>query len=99
GVIHFVNNNTLKLILYRDEMPEWLNDGKIGINLLFDERSYREMEDGLKRVIGAENNRLAELRDIILGDKVPRFLYQENAINIPELNDSQNKALNRIVAA
>jgi len=99
GVIHFVNNNTLKLILYRDEMPEWLNDGKIGINLLFDERSYREMEEGLKRVTSAENNRLAELRDIILGDKQARFVYPENQIHIPVLNASQNHALNRIVAA
>src|SRR6185437_6611577 len=99
GVIHFVNNNTLKLILYRDEMPEWLNDGKIGINLLFDERSYREMEEGLKRVVSAENNRLAELRDIILGDKEPRFSHPQNPVHIPQLNESQNEALNRIVVA
>jgi len=99
GVIHYVNNDTLKLILYKDEMPDWISDGKIGINLLFDERSYREMEEGLKRLLAADNNRLAELRDIILGEREPRFSYATELINIPELNASQNQALNRIVAA
>src|ERR1017187_4916398 len=97
GVIHYVSDNTLKLILYGDETPEWLSEGKIGVNLLFDERSYREMEDGVKRVMKAENNRLAELRDIILGDKQARFIYTEQRILIPRLNKSQNEAVNRIV--
>jgi ATP-dependent RNA/DNA helicase IGHMBP2 len=99
GVIHFVSDNTLKLILYMDELPDWISDGKIGVNLLFDERSYREMEDGLKRVIAAADNRLGELRDIIAGDKEARFEYPDHTINIPELNASQNEAVNRIVAA
>jgi ATP-dependent RNA/DNA helicase IGHMBP2 len=99
GVIHFVSDNTLKLILYSDGLPEWIGEGKIGVNLLFDERSYREMEDGLKRVIAAENNRLSELREIIIGDQAAKFIYPDNKIIIPELNDAQNEAVNRIVAA
>jgi ATP-dependent RNA/DNA helicase IGHMBP2 len=99
GVIHFVSDNTLKIILYSDDFPEWLSDGKIGVNLLFDERSYREMEDGLKRVINAENNRLSELREIIIGDQAARFIYPEIPVKISGLNDSQNLAVNRIIAA
>jgi ATP-dependent RNA/DNA helicase IGHMBP2 len=99
GVVHFVSGNTLKIILYNDEMPDWISDGKIGINLLFDERSYREMEDGLKRVIAADGNRLAELRDIMLGDKEARFIWPDYKINIPKLNEAQNEAINRIAAA
>jgi len=99
GVIHFVSGNTLKIVLYSDDMPDWLSEGKIGVQLMFDERSYREMEDGMKRVLAAEDNRLAELRDIILGDKLPRFIYPEHQIQIPQLNASQNEAVNRVVAA
>lgn len=99
GTIHFVSGNTMKIVLGGNELPDWISEGKIGVNVSFDERSYREMEEAVKRVIKAEEGRLAELREIILGDRPAQYNNATHIINIPSLNDSQNQAVNRILAA
>ena len=47
--------------------------GNIGIDLMFDERTYQEMEKALDIVIEAKNDRIAELRAILLGGMHPLF--------------------------
>src|SRR6202012_4761887 len=39
GVVTSVRANQLKLTLFMDELPEWINLGKLGLDLLFDESS------------------------------------------------------------
>ena len=39
----------------------------LGVQLYFDETSYRTMFEALEDVLRAKGNRLAELRDILLG--------------------------------
>ena len=66
GVITSVRRNKLLLTTNKDELPDWVLDGgKLGIDLTFDEVSYREMEHALSEVMRARDNRLAELRDEI----------------------------------
>lgn len=55
GTISFVGGDRLKLSLRVDELPDWTRDGKLGIDLLFDDKSYEEMEGALTRA--AENVR------------------------------------------
>ncbi|MDQ3190478.1 MAG: AAA domain-containing protein [Bacteroidota bacterium] len=98
GIIKSVSKNRLKLALTTDDLPDWATEGKLGINLLFDENSYREMQIALKKVVLAENNRLAELREILYGTKKASFNKEED-IKIESLNDSQNQAVKKIVAA
>jgi superfamily I DNA and/or RNA helicase len=98
GIVVFVDKNKMKISFYSDEMPEWAEYGKLGVDMAFDERSYKEMELALDKVMAAKNDRLAELRDILLAAKKPeppnaeRFHYQ-----LPNLNDSQNDAIQRIL--
>lgn len=99
GTIHYVSNNSMKVILYADDFPDWLDDGKIGVDLLFDEQSYNEMEKAMYTVIGAERNRIEELTEIILGEKEPQFDPKHFEITIPTLNASQNVAMNKAIAA
>ncbi len=49
GTISFVGGDRLKLSLRVDELPEWTRDGKLGIDLLFDDKTYDEMEGALTR--------------------------------------------------
>ncbi len=49
GIIKVLGPNKIRLSLSIDELPEWCDDGKLGINLLFDEASYREMDIALKK--------------------------------------------------
>jgi hypothetical protein len=43
GTLSFVGGNRLKISLRTDELPEWASEGKLGIDLLFDDNSYDEI--------------------------------------------------------
>lgn len=99
GVIHYVDKNRMKIILNAKDLPDWLNDGMIGVDLLFDERTYLEMEKALTKVKNARQDRLSELRGILLGQQ-PALVYQvNNPVHIPKLNPSQNDAVNAVLAS
>ncbi|MCB0549434.1 MAG: AAA family ATPase, partial [Phaeodactylibacter sp.] len=99
GVIQFVDKNRMKVVLNSKDLPEWLGLGLIGVDLLFDETTYQEMEKALKKVQEAKKGRLSELRAILMGQQPPRFAPVNNPVEIPELNASQNEAVNHILAA
>lgn len=72
-----------------------VSDG-LGIQLSFDETSYRLMTDALNRVISARNNRLAYLRDLFYTDMpVQRFTF--GPTHIPWLNPTQERAVNEVL--
>ncbi|MBL7884855.1 MAG: AAA family ATPase [Bacteroidia bacterium] len=99
GTIKVINQNKLRLSLTIDDLPDWCDDGKLGINLLFDETSYKEMDIALEKVINASNNRLAYIRDVMYGLKEPSFELAKSELYITGLNSSQNEAVQKIVAA
>ncbi|MDX1943694.1 MAG: AAA domain-containing protein [Saprospiraceae bacterium] len=99
GTIYFVDKNKMKIILNTKDLPDWLGLGQIGVNLEFDERTYMEMEKAMSKVMSAKKGRLAELRAILLGEKVASFEYQQNPVEIPFLNSSQNEAVNEMLSA
>lgn len=99
GTIKQSGKNKLKIIMHTDELPDWAYDGKLGVNIQFDDNSYTEMQKALDEVIGARNNRVAELREIIEGNEVPAFEKIDDSILIPQLNLSQNRAVRHILSA
>jgi len=99
GIIKIINPNKIRLSLTIDELPDWCDDGKLGINLLFDESSYREMDIAMEKVISASHNRLAVLRDVMYGIKLPSFDKVDESIQLTGLNKSQNTAVQKIIAS
>ncbi len=99
GVIHYVDKNKMKVILNSRELPEWISMGQIGVDLLFDERTYVEMEKALKKVLEAKNGRLSELKEVIMGKQKALFQKTGAPVEIPSLNSSQNAAINDILSA
>ncbi|WP_192820933.1 AAA domain-containing protein [Rufibacter sp. LB8] len=100
GVVLEVKRNKLRLATSKEDLPDWLEGGaRLGVELTFDEVSYREMEYGLMKVMEAEKSRLAQLRDIILGAEPAIFRREKPFESIPALNDSQNEAVRNIVQA
>lgn len=71
---------------------------ELGVQLYFDETSYKTMFHALNAVMQAKNNQLAQLRDQLLGNSSAgqRNLYP---VRFPWLNTTQEKAVNQVLAA
>ncbi len=98
GTINYLKRNQMKIVLNIDYIPIWLDHAHLTVDLLFDERTFQEMKKALELVAKASNNRLADLRDVLLG-KIKASSQQLPPITIEHLNESQNKAINNIVSA
>lgn len=70
----------------------------LGVQLYFDETSYRTMFDALHAVTSAKGNRLAELKEILIGNARPAFRELFPA-RFPWLNARQEAAVNRVLCA
>jgi predicted DNA helicase len=102
GVVTRVRRNKLLLATTKEALPDWVLDGNtLGIDLTFDEVSYREMNQALSAVMAAHGNRLAELRDVLLGASPARFREpQADDLFYPSaLNDSQLVAVRHVISA
>lgn len=99
GVIYYVDKDKMRIILNTRDLPEWMGMGQLSVDILFDERTYIEMEKAMHKVISATKGRVQELRSVLLGLKPAHFTPLEMPINIPALNPSQNLAVNQILAA
>jgi energy-coupling factor transporter ATP-binding protein EcfA2 len=97
GVVIKTHTDRLWMALEVDELPEWVEDGKLGLDLYYDERTYDVMEKAVKEVMDAKGNRLAVLRDVLLGKDKAGLQRQKQSITLPDLNESQNEALNLVV--
>lgn len=100
AVISYVREDRMVVIL---PSPAALVDlqgkgGDLGVQLYFDETSYRSMFAALSDVMRAKNNTLAHLRDVFLGTAKTqwRALFP---IRFPWLNPSQEAAVNHVLAA
>lgn len=100
GVVNFVKDNTMVVTINGEEFPDWLEDGGLGIDVMFDEMTYKEMEFALREVIKAEDNRVAELREILLGNgDATSNTRAPFDFSSALLNDSQLAALKKVNAA
>ena len=79
-------------------VAEVQNAESVGVQMYFDETSYRAMFDALDAMIQAKGTRLADLRNVLLGGVKPqkRELYP---VCLPWLNSVQELAVNRVIEA
>ncbi len=74
------------------------NAERLGVQLFFDETTYRLMFRALDNAIAAKDNRLAELREIFHGTQKPAK-STPFPTPIPWLNPSQRQAVNEVLRA
>lgn len=100
GTITFQGGNRLKITLLTEELPDWASDGKLGIDLLFDDNSYDEMEKALKLASSlSQNHKEGQLIDVLTGSKKPSFERQAVNYTHAKLNAKQQEAVNKIISA
>lgn len=98
GTIDYVDKNKMRLLLNTKDLPYWIQFGELGVEMMFDVRTFEAMEVATKNVMKASGNRLAELRDILLGYQQPQLRPPSPALNLPQLNAAQQHAVSQIVA-
>lgn len=74
------------------------NTESLGVQLFFDETSYRTMFHALDDVLQTKKGRIIELRDIFAGQQKPgKFTF--NPLRFPWLNSTQEAAVNEVLWA
>ncbi|WP_435356610.1 AAA domain-containing protein [Emticicia sp. SJ17W-69] len=99
GTITHQNGNRLKITLRTDELPDFARDGKLGIDVLFDDNSYDEMQTALKLANELSEKPEGNLIKILTGERQPTFNKDLYKITLPKLNSSQNNAVDKILSA
>ncbi|WP_184543087.1 AAA domain-containing protein [Mucilaginibacter sp. FT3.2] len=99
GIITYQGGNRLKITLYTDELPDWARDGKLGIDLLFDNNSYDEMLKAIKQASTLSEKTEGRIVNILTGNTTPVFNTPTQPLVISRLNTSQLAAVTKIVTA
>lgn len=99
ATVNYVDEDRMVVILPNaDALLALQSKEVLGVQLYFDETSYRLMFEALKQVIAAKNNRLAELRDIFHGTQ-PASSFSFQPMRFPWLNRTQEEAVNKVLHA
>ena len=97
GTVSYVDGDRM-VVSVPDSAPlADLQTAQVGVQLGFDETSYRTMMDALERVMRAKG-RLAYLRDLFYSrQRAATFSFQP--MHFPYLNKTQEEAVNRVLWA
>ncbi|MGZ3754279.1 MAG: AAA domain-containing protein [Mucilaginibacter sp.] len=95
GVITYQGGDRLKLNVFTEELPDWARDGKLGVELLFDDYTYNDMQAAVKQAAALHDSPLVQ---VLTGHRKPVF-DDIAPIAIPALNASQQLAVQKIMAA
>lgn len=101
GVITASGGNQVTVQLMKDEAPDWLSDGKIGMDKLFDKHSYETMLSTLDYWSAEEGltKDALRLRDVILKEKPAIFNKKDIPPVSERLDASQKKAWEKAIQA
>lgn len=101
GTISFQGGDRIRLSLRVDDLPDWTRDGKLGIDLLFDDNSYTEMFNALRLAPAVdEKTDKGRLIRVLTGERSPTF--QKTDQRAPAKNNltpSQQTAVEKILTA
>ena len=99
GTVSYVDGDRMVIAIPEGHTLELQNaEVAVGVQLFFDETSYRIMFDALERVINARGTRLAYLRDLFYSHQhAGTFTFE--AMRFPWLNSSQERAVNDVLRA
>jgi ATP-dependent RNA/DNA helicase IGHMBP2 len=99
GTVSYQGGNRLKITLFTEELPDWAHDGKLGVELLFDNNSYDEMQNALKQASLLKEKPEGRLINILTGENAPSFADIKESPALNGLNLSQRSAVQKILSA
>ena len=99
ALISYVKDDRMVIVLPNPEaLLELKQASDLGIQLYFDETSYKAMFTAISAVMNAKNNRLSHLRDVMLGN-TSSSVRELTPMRFPWLNATQEEAVNSVLEA
>jgi len=98
GVVNTIKDNQLVVTLNSEVLPDWLNEATLGVQKLFDSKSYLEMEKAMNTLLESEQDDISRLLEVLLGE-TPAVFNDCTHMFDKRLNESQNKALSLVRSA
>lgn len=99
ATVSYVDDDRMVLALPQGHgLTDILAAERLGVQLYFDETSYRLMFEALNKVLNANKGRLMDLREIVHGNRPLQKLSFER-LRFPWLNESQEQAVNEVLRA
>ena len=95
--VSYVDGNRMVISVPENGLIDVLNAANVGVQLFFDETSYKMMFNALDKVINAKG-RLAYLRDLFYS-RVKAETFSFSPIHFPYLNATQENAVNKVLRA
>ncbi len=100
GTVTFQGDHIMKVSFRVDELPDWVDNGKLGVDLLPDNSSFKEMQSALKRAAGLVNEaESGHIVRILTGAAKPSFTANQELKCHDWLNDVQQVAVKTILSA
>ena len=99
GTVNYVDGDRMVVVLPDNGSLIGIQscEDPVGLQLFFDETSYKTMFDALDRVIRAKGNRLASLRDLFYSKTQKAEQLYFESMSFPWLNPTQEKAVNEVL--
>ena len=99
GTVSYAEATRMVIVMPdHDSVSSLMSHDSVGVQLSFDETTYRLMLEALARVINAKNNRLAALRDMFYNrSETGKFKF--DPLRFPWLNATQEAAVNEVLWA
>lgn len=99
GTVSYAEADRMVIVMPdQQSISQLLNRDAVGVQLSFDETTYKLMIEALSRVINAKDNRLAYLRDTFYNkSNVDKFTFEP--MRFPWLNATQERAVNEVLWA
>ncbi len=100
GTVSYAENDRMIVVLNSMEQAGQLRSAEgLGVQLYFDETTYRLMFEALDKVMKAKGNRLAYLRDLFYSSNIPAQKFSFAPMAMPWLNPTQEQAVNEVLRA
>ncbi|MBR4553185.1 MAG: AAA family ATPase [Bacteroidaceae bacterium] len=100
GTVSFAESDRMVITLDNEDQATSLQScEKLGIQLSFDETTYRLMFEALSRAINTKDGRIAAFRDFFYGNSRPAFSSSITTPSLPWLNASQQEAVGDVLRA
>lgn len=103
GLIAFVSREVMRISFRVDELPDWCRRGKLGVDLLFDENTYKEMRQALIQAQGrCREERHGGLVRQLIGEETSSSIGQSPTLPEymdPRLNESQCLAVRHMLSS